>query len=334
MPSQRGAERGIAPATLGLSVSAVARRLGVAPATLRTWDRRYGVGPSQHEAGSHRRYSALDVARLEYLRRLVNSGVPLADAAQAACAMEAEAFDEAETSQTPPRSPRLVVVPSSDESETSSRAGGGHILAIPGGAPGARGLARAAQALDIAACTELVCESIDKRGVMWTWENFVVPVLIAVGEQWRTTGRGVEVEHALSESIEAALKREVSHLTSTINVRPVLLASAPEDHHSIPLYALAAALAERGIGTRVLGARLPTEALQQSVSRIGPAAVFLWAQIPGTADAVAATRIPVTRPGVAIVLGGQGWSGELPAGVVHASSLGDATALIARAVGE
>jgi DNA-binding transcriptional MerR regulator len=40
-----------------LSVAAVARRLGVAPATLRTWDRRYGLGPSEHEAGAHRRYT-------------------------------------------------------------------------------------------------------------------------------------------------------------------------------------------------------------------------------------------------------------------------------------
>jgi hypothetical protein len=34
-----------------LSVGAVARRLGVAPATLRTWARRYGVGPSGHTTG-------------------------------------------------------------------------------------------------------------------------------------------------------------------------------------------------------------------------------------------------------------------------------------------
>jgi len=35
----------------GLTVAAVARRMGVAPATLRTWDRRYGLGPSVHEPG-------------------------------------------------------------------------------------------------------------------------------------------------------------------------------------------------------------------------------------------------------------------------------------------
>ncbi len=64
-----------------LTVAAVARRLGVAPATLRTWDRRYGLGPSEHTAGSHRRYSATDVGRLMVMRRLTLEGVPPAEAA-------------------------------------------------------------------------------------------------------------------------------------------------------------------------------------------------------------------------------------------------------------
>ena len=67
-----------------LSVAAVARRLGVAPATLRTWDRRYGLGPSAHESGQHRRYSPADLARLTVMRRLITSGVSPADAAQQA----------------------------------------------------------------------------------------------------------------------------------------------------------------------------------------------------------------------------------------------------------
>jgi MerR family transcriptional regulator, light-induced transcriptional regulator len=59
-----------------LTVAAVARRLGVAPPTLRTWDRRYGLGPSAHTAGAHRRYSPADVARLMVMRRLTLQGVP------------------------------------------------------------------------------------------------------------------------------------------------------------------------------------------------------------------------------------------------------------------
>lgn len=76
------------PAEPGLAVAAVARRLGVAPATLRTWDRRYGLGPSEHSAGAHRRYSSDDVARLMVMRRLALEGVAPVDAARAALAVD------------------------------------------------------------------------------------------------------------------------------------------------------------------------------------------------------------------------------------------------------
>ncbi|MCW2615798.1 MAG: transcriptional regulator, MerR family, partial [Frankiales bacterium] len=65
-----------------LTVAAVAHRLGVAPATLRTWDRRYGLGPGEHAAGAHRRYSPDDVLRLQTMRRLTLEGVPPAEAAR------------------------------------------------------------------------------------------------------------------------------------------------------------------------------------------------------------------------------------------------------------
>ena len=67
-----------------LTVAAGARRLGVAPATLRTWDRRYGLGPSLHEAGEHRRYCPEDLAKLTVMRRLITAGMTPADAAEQA----------------------------------------------------------------------------------------------------------------------------------------------------------------------------------------------------------------------------------------------------------
>lgn len=81
-----GAESG--STSPGLAVAAVARRLGVAPATLRTWDRRYGLGPSEHSAGAHRRYSDDDVARLMVMRRLALDGVAPVDAARSALALD------------------------------------------------------------------------------------------------------------------------------------------------------------------------------------------------------------------------------------------------------
>ena len=67
-----------------LTVAAVARRIGVAPATLRTWARRYGLGPSGHEAGEHRKYLPEDLAKLIMMRRLIVAGVSPAEAAEQA----------------------------------------------------------------------------------------------------------------------------------------------------------------------------------------------------------------------------------------------------------
>src|SRR5689334_11854180 len=64
-----------------LSAGAVARRLGVAVTTLRTWHQRYGLGPSRHVPGQHRRYTAQDLNRLEVMLRLTSQGVAPAEAA-------------------------------------------------------------------------------------------------------------------------------------------------------------------------------------------------------------------------------------------------------------
>src|SRR5688500_13956841 len=55
--------------------------LGISPTTLRTWDRRYGLGPSTRHEGKHRRYSDEDVARLKRMVELTGSGVAPASAA-------------------------------------------------------------------------------------------------------------------------------------------------------------------------------------------------------------------------------------------------------------
>jgi len=144
-----------------LTVSAVARRMGVAPATLRTWDRRYGVGPSQHQAGSHRRYSERDVARLEHMRRLVIAGVAPADAARAALA------EEISTDDSGTRTPTT-------QAPQASRHGGGNVIALPGGGPLARGLARAAQSLDFEACQQILAEALQELSVLSVSPRFQI----------------------------------------------------------------------------------------------------------------------------------------------------------------
>ena len=71
---------------VGFSVGTVARRLGIAPSTLRTWNRRYGIGAEELSPGRHRRYTADDITRLEQMQKLILRGAAPADAARAALA--------------------------------------------------------------------------------------------------------------------------------------------------------------------------------------------------------------------------------------------------------
>jgi len=338
------------PTALGLTVAAVARRLGVAPATLRTWDRRYGLGPSAHTAGAHRRYTSSDIARLDLMRRLVVTGVPPADAARTALTSN-PAMQTAPTSAGlanyddlepllnlgPISGPGTISPAELDDVESDSatgRAGGGRVVAIPGGTPAARGLARAALALDSNACNEILETAIDRRGVIWTWDHLLVPVLVAVGQRWAETGTGVEVEHLLSESVIGVFKTTAGRLRNPVNARTVLLGCLDEEQHSLPLFAVAAALSERRIGARVLGARLPAASMVSAVRRTGPAAIFLWSQTERYGSlAQDVHTLPEVRPAPLLLIGGPGWAGGAPAGAVRVTDLTDAVTRISAAVG-
>ena len=210
---------------------------------------------------------------------------------------------------------------------------GGRVLALPGGSAESRGLARAAMALDAVSMRAAVDRAVAEHGVIPTWTELLCPVLVAVGERWAATGEGVEVEHLLAETADSAF-RAVSTAPEPRNGRPVLLACAPEEQHSLPLSALAAALAEQGIGARLLGGGLPLAALRAAVRRTGPAALMVWAHAATSADARLLDALPVLRPPVTVLAGGVGWIGRpLPARVSYVPDLVSAVGLVSRAVG-
>lgn len=289
------------------SVAAVAQRLGVAPSTLRTWDRRYGLGPGEHTAGTHRRYGEKDLERLRLMQRLVLQGVTPADAARHALG--------------------APVGPSTD-----TRRHGGRVLPLPGADEVVRGLGRAAIALDADHLTAGLIAQLRDHGVVSAWEGVVAPLLVSVGRRWETTGEGVEVEHLVSDCVAAALRG--LRLESPTDERPVLLACAPDDQHTLPLHAVAAGLAERGVSSRLLGASVPGEAMAAAVQRLRPRALFVWSQIRATGSLAPLALLPVTRPATLVVLGGPGWPPDLPAEVRFSATLGAALDLLELDVGK
>ncbi|GAA3290404.1 hypothetical protein GCM10020295_04780 [Streptomyces cinereospinus] len=98
-----GDERETAQPGVGLTTGEVARRLGVAPTTVRTWDRRYGLGPDLRSDGRHRRWTVVDVARLERMCALTATGLPPAEAAR--IALGEGPLDTGPAGQAGPRRP-------------------------------------------------------------------------------------------------------------------------------------------------------------------------------------------------------------------------------------
>ncbi|GAB4586531.1 MerR family transcriptional regulator [Nocardia sp. IFM 10818] len=72
------------PEPAGYPVRAVAERLGIPTATLRSWNRRYRIGPPQDRPGRHRLYSESDIALLTRMVNLIRAGATPAGAAAAA----------------------------------------------------------------------------------------------------------------------------------------------------------------------------------------------------------------------------------------------------------
>ncbi|MCX6446020.1 MAG: MerR family transcriptional regulator [Actinobacteria bacterium] len=286
-----------------LSVAAVARRLGVAPATLRTWARRYGLGPTDHASGSHRRYCPEDLAKLMAMRRLVIAGMPPAEAAEKAL------------TETSVITIEEVVDAFSDRHDAVEI------------------LLSAALALDKNFIERVLRHDIDKNGVTRSWQEVIVPVLVALGKIWEETGAGIEIEHFFSEILKTILRERTMMITNPINPRPVLVASVGEETHSLAIHALAAALAERNIECHFLGARTPFAALEAMVEKFAPPAIFLWAQLFENADPTYFRDLPTVRPAPRILLGGPGWRESDCAHMTKTPDLNFACEEITRAVG-
>ncbi|MDF3299223.1 MerR family transcriptional regulator [Streptomyces tropicalis] len=390
---------------VGVTTGLLARRLGVSPTTLRSWDRRYGLGPAARADGRHRRWTPDDVAMMQEMCRLTASGVPPAEAARAA-----REFAEARTAGdagpavpevpagtagpvdgtaraatgtsgtvavaaatvagaegTPPGGGRTPAgaegtsagaegVAARDAAPSDPPRAGRPAGAVPAdgtGRPGGgtppgdvrqecRGLARAAVRLDGAAVQEQVMAAVRAYGLVAAWEEVLAPALRAVGRKWQSSDdRYVEVEHLLSWHVSATLRQV--YVRSALeghpaDAGPVVLAGLPGEYHTLPIEALCAALAERGVPVLMLGGAVPAEALVATVERVGPAAVALWSQSRSTASLALASHVAAIRWGVRgarrqsrVLLLGPGWDrGVRAAGLGHPRDLREAlTALCA-----
>lgn len=171
-------------------VRIVAERLGIPVATLRSWNRRYGIGPQEHTPGSHRLYSESDIAVAQRMLELVRTGVSTGAAARAAQA-------------TAP---------------------------IPGPGEAIADLRAAVFRLDATAVAELLDAQLRHHGVEATWERLCRPVFADLVARQDSGEGCVDVEHLLSWTLVGSLHRAVPPPAATDSRPLLLACTPREHH--------------------------------------------------------------------------------------------------------
>lgn len=284
------------------SAGAVARRLGIAPTTLRSWHHRYGLEPHAAPRG-HRRYTEQHVAVLETMARLVAQGVVPAAAADIA---------RSHGATPPPPDPPRASLPERIAAQA------------------AHGLVLAALRLDAETLRHVLDEEMRTHGLEQAWEQLCVPALTALGRRVTPGGDCIDAILLLSWTIIAALHHASGTRSPTTRARRVLLACPEGERHSLGLEVLHAALTARRVPANMLGASVPASVLAAAAGRIRPAAAVVWSQVPRTARPGLLRRLaPLVGTTIAA---GPGWAGaRLPPAVVRVSTLQGAIDTVVRA---
>ncbi|OUZ12503.1 hypothetical protein BHE97_02005 [Aeromicrobium sp. PE09-221] len=265
------------------SVGMVSERLGISASTLRTWERRYGLGPTLRTSGGHRRYSALDIDRVDLMRRLLARGVTAQEAAKVAKRLVG---DQAATPE---------ILPSDDPTPDHRRL--------------AEQFVEAAQSFDAPTLHQVAATALDTLGTVEAWDDVFVPAFVEIGERWADGRLGVEGEHLASSSVLSALRAHSRRQTLPELDRPasVIVASAEDDQHKLPVVALEAALCEHGISSIELGARLPASALEAVLTTVRPQVLFLWASMARPPRDPVIAVLDRLAADTTVVLAGPGW---------------------------
>lgn len=229
-----------------------ARLSGVAPATIRAWERRYDAVEPDRTEGNARRYSAADVRRLVLLRKLTERGHTIAEVARLPDGRLAELIDDAdrvvparERAQEERRSPLLDDYLAAVDRFDARRA--------------ADVLGRAATLLP---ARELVFE-------------LLIPLVREIGEGWSRGEVTVAQEHLTSGHMRWLLSVVLRLEMPGEGLSRVVIATPPDERHELGALVAAFLAAARGFEPIYLAPDVPWADLTDAVERSGASLVVL-----------------------------------------------------------
>jgi DNA-binding transcriptional MerR regulator len=242
-----------APA-VGVRIGELGRRIGVAPATLRAWEQRYGMPPrpARSRAGQ-RLYGPDHERRLRRMLALMAEGFSPQVAARMALHEQAE--------PQPARTSAAVDGPAGE-------------------------LRAALDALDERAADAALDRLLAAYAPDTVIGRVVLPLLAEVGDRWATGELSVGQEHFASALLTGRL-RGLGHALDLGGGPRALLACPPGERHELGLLCFAVALRARGWRVTYLGADTPIDGMRDAARLAEPDLLVVAATMPTVLPACA-----------------------------------------------
>lgn len=279
-------------------IQAVAERTGIPAATLRAWERRYGIPHPIRTDSAYRTYSEHDVELVQQLRQLCDSGLSPSDAARL---LKGGLKSEAETQPERREPPREVDTSAAGDATHHDGQQDVHRRAV----------ARLVSAVRAMSLDGLEGELLNARSLgtsLQIFELVLRPALEAVGQLWHDGEISISHEHLATELITATTRDLLRLAQPSQSEHLALLACFADELHSVPLYGVGFRLAGWGCRVAILGALTPPAALGPAIGTLRPDFVGLSVTVtPSSARARELVEgYSVACTGVPWVVGGQG----------------------------
>jgi methanogenic corrinoid protein MtbC1 len=249
--------------TPSLNIAALTKRTGVPQDTIRKWEQRYGVLKPERTAGGQRRYSELDVARVEWLKARLGEGYRIGEAASLLGAGER--------------------VPLSNTDLRNE-------------------IVDATARTDVAGLRNLVEQALSLSTLQEAFFDVLAPALIDIGKRWQAGEITVAQEHLASSTVRAAMQRLLADARADVRGVAVL-ACVPGEQHEMGLLMFAVLLRAEGWQVAYLGANTPVADAVGLARDLGATALCFSASTPEGARELEASLADVPSGTTVVVGG-------------------------------
>lgn len=246
------------------NTKAVVQETGVSGATLRAWERRYGVPDPQRTNNNYRLYSEQDIALICWLRDRVEGGITISQAVELYRRMT-------EGKEIP------AAIPGSFSSHQDHEQSYNHNSCQ-------ERLIEAFKAFDEPRIELITNELFAIYSLEDVFIKIIQPVMIELGEQWHRGQLSISVEHFATNYVKRKLISLINAQPKNENAPIVLTGCAPHELHEVGILIFSLLLQRRGLRVIYLGQNVPFEGLRNTLERVKPALVAFSAMSEETAQ--------------------------------------------------